>query len=75
MSYCRFSNECDLYVYHSVGGIVIHTANVGKRYSKDCFHSLSHAEAIDLLHTLKGLGYVFPDSVIESLEEERDERS
>lgn len=68
MSYCRFSKDCDVYIYVSCyGGIMINVKDDGCVYGITC---KSRSEAISELGKLQNKGLKIPESVITHLNDE-----
>lgn len=70
MAYCRFSNTCKVYMYHSVfGGYQFHLSGPVVNGDTD-FLIKDPNEALRKLKRLKTQGFGVPDYAIERLESE-----
>lgn len=67
MSYARWADDCDVYVYASDGGFTCNVTD-GKY-----IHVKTRSEMIDYLHAIADLGKAVPKDVIDALSEELKE--
>jgi len=75
MSYCRFGEDSDLYIYKSIqsGDIVVHVGyrETGEHHplQGEVYQFSGRGDALDFVNTLKNDGYKVPDRAIERLKD------
>jgi len=74
MSYCRWSKDCDVYMYASVyGGYTFHISNrLALEFSgaEGTLQAETRQEALQIFKKLKDLGARFPEDATDRLEAE-----
>lgn len=70
MSYARFTNDSDVYVYADRDGFMCWVAGAGDAFDDRHFGEDELPELIKYLEDMKAAGYAVPDYCLESLREE-----
>jgi len=74
MSYCRFDEDCDVYMYASVyGGYTFHLTHVycdKNPTEPDTLQAETRQEALEIFKKLKEAGARFPEDAVTTLEGE-----
>lgn len=73
MSYCRWSEHSDVYVYATQHGWTTHVANTGGPHDGESFDDETADECADRLETLAAAGHRVPDGVVQALRAEAAE--